>query len=87
MDGRPILTVERFHIISVKFEHPKLKFLIRQHDKLLESFVDVFELNDNQVGIIYRDNKISDILPSGSLMVTWKGAEDVRVNIVDITED
>ena len=81
------LKVEKFDITSVRFEHPKLKFLVRQYQVLFEDFVDVFELNDSEVGVIYRDQKISDILPPGNLLVTWKGAEDVRVDIVDITKN
>jgi len=81
------LTIETFDITSVLFEHPKLKFLVRQYRELLKGFIDVFELNDKQVGVIYCDLKISDVLPPGSLMVTWKGAEDVRVDVVDITQD
>ena len=80
------LTVEIFDITSVRFEHAKLKFLLRQYQALLEKVVDVFELTDNQVGVIYRDGKFSDILPPGELLVTWKGAEEVRVDIVDITK-
>jgi len=80
------LKVERFDITSVRFEHPNLKFLVRQYKALLEAFVDVFELTDSEVGIIYRDQKISDILPPGNLLVTWKGIEDVRVDIIDITK-
>lgn len=81
------LNVEKFDITSVRFEHPKLKFLVRQYRELLDGFIDVFELNDKEVGVIYRDHKISDILAPGSLMVTWKGPEDVRVDVVDITQN
>ena len=79
------LTIETFDITNVRFEHSKLKFLVRQYRALLNAFIDVFELTDNEVGVIYRDQKISDVLPPGSLLVTWKGAEDVRVDVVDIT--
>ncbi len=81
------LTVEKFDITSARFEHPKLKFLVRQYQSILESFIDVFELNDNEVGVIYRDQKISDILPPGDLLVTWKGSDEVRVDVLDITKD
>ncbi|WP_086929653.1 slipin family protein [Agarilytica rhodophyticola] len=81
------LKVEKFDITSVRFEHPKLKFLVRQYQALLADYIDVFELNDSEVGVIYRDQKISDILPPGNLLVTWKGSEVVRVDIVDITKN
>ena len=81
------LKVEKFDITSVRFEHPKLGFLVRQYRKILDDFVDIFQLKDTEVGVIYQDQKISDILAPASLMVTWKGAEDIRVDIVDITQD
>jgi len=80
------LSVEKFDITAVRFEHPKLKFLVRHYREYLDDFINVFELNDKEVGVIYRDKKISDVLAPGSLMVTWKGAEDVHVDVVDITE-
>ena len=80
------LRIETFDITSVKFEHPKLKFMLKQYPQLLEDVLDVFEPNDRQVGIIYRDGKIADILPPGNLLATWKGSEDVRVDAVDISE-
>lgn len=81
------LAIEKLDITKVFFEHTRLKFLIRQYRKLLDPFIDVFELNDMEVGVIYRDNKISDVLSPGSLLVSWKGAEDVRVDVVDITKN
>lgn len=84
--GRKI-TVEKHDITKVTFEHPKTKFLVRQYHQLLTDYVDVFELSDKEVGVIYRDGKITDVLAPGSLLVTWKGAEDVKVDIIDITQD
>lgn len=81
------LRLEKFDITSVQFEHPKLKFLVRQYRELLKRFIDVFELSDKEVGVIYRDQKLSDVLAPGSLMVTWKGAEDVKVDVIDISQD
>ena len=34
------LKVEKFDITSVRFEHPKLKFLVRQYRAFLEDYVD-----------------------------------------------
>ncbi len=81
------LTIEKYDITKVIFEHSKMKFLVRQYPELLKDYVDVFELSDKEVGIIYRDSKISDVLAPGSLLVTWKGSEDVKVDVVDITQD
>ena len=69
------------------FEHAQLKFIVRQYVELISKFVDVFELNDTEAGIVYRDGKLSDVLAPGSLLVTWKGVEEVNVSIFDIGED
>ncbi|MFT7560361.1 MAG: hypothetical protein ACI93R_002280 [Flavobacteriales bacterium] len=81
------LTVEKYDITKVFFEHPRLKFLVRQYSDLICHFVDVFELSDTEAGIIYRDGKLSDVLAPGSLLVTWKGVEDVNVSICEIGEN
>ena len=81
------LTVEKYDITKVFFEHAQLKFIVRQYVELISKFVDVFELNDTEAGIVYRDGKLSDVLAPGSLLVTWKGVEEVNVSIFDIGED
>lgn len=78
------LTVETYDITSVYFEHPKLKFLVRQYADLISRHVDVFELSDTQAGIVYRDGKLSDVLAPGSLLVAWKGVETLSVAISEI---
>lgn len=80
------LTLEKYDITKVYFEHPKLKFLLRQYTALIGPHVDVFELNDTQAGIVYRDGKLTDVLPPGSLLVAWKGIETVSVEIFEIGE-
>ena len=80
------LKLEKFDITTVRFEHPKLKFWIKHYQTQLRDYINVVELTDSEVGIIYRDRKISDILPPGNVLVTWKGAEDVQVDIIDITK-
>lgn len=81
------LTIEKYDITKVFFEHPKLKFLVRQYADVLTNYLDVFELNDVQAGVIYRDDKLSDVLAPGNILAAWKGVEDVKVTIVDIEEN
>ncbi|PCK07033.1 MAG: hypothetical protein COA42_16350 [Alteromonadaceae bacterium] len=82
-----ILRVEKFDITKVFFEHPKLKFLLKQYREIFSQYVDVFELSDKELGVIYRDNKITDVLAPGSLLVAWKGTEDVKVDVIDISDN
>lgn len=78
-------TLEKYDITKVFFDHPRLKFLIRQYEDVLKDYIDVYELGDQEVGVVYRDNKVSDILPPGNLLVAWKGSEEVCVEVTDIS--
>ncbi|TVZ40947.1 regulator of protease activity HflC (stomatin/prohibitin superfamily) [Alteromonadaceae bacterium 2753L.S.0a.02] len=80
------LRIDVYDITQVIFEHQNLKFLVRQYGELLKDYLQWVELSDTQVGLIYRDNKVSDILPPGALLANWQGIEDVRVDIVDIAK-
>lgn len=81
------LTVEKYDITTVFFEHPKLKFLVRQYRDLFADFIEVFEIKDQQVGVVYRDQRVTDILAPGSFMVAWKGVEEILIEVIDISQD
>lgn len=81
------IKIEKYDITQLKFEHPKLKFILRHYKELLTQAIDVVELKDTEVGIVYRDNKISDVLAPGSLLATWKDAEEVKVEVIDISKE
>ncbi|WP_317932236.1 slipin family protein [Halioxenophilus sp. WMMB6] len=81
------LRVEHYDITAVEFNHPRLKFLLRQYQPLFDGVVDAVQLTDREVGLVYRDGKLADILPPGGLLATWRGGEQVSVSVVDITSD
>lgn len=39
------------------------------------------------MGLVYRDNILVDVLAPASHLATWVGAEDVRVEVIDISEN
>lgn len=78
--------VETYDITEVAFEHPKLKFLVREYGQLLSHFIDTFETDNHQVGLLYRDKVLSEVIPPKSFRVTWKGSEVVDVNVIDISQ-
>lgn len=78
--------IVRFDITKNEFEHPRLEFLIQQFPDLMQKYFTWVDLNEHQVGLVYLNNKLSSILPPGKLKVFWKGASDVRIETLNISE-
>ncbi|WP_346838427.1 slipin family protein [Microbulbifer sp. SAOS-129_SWC] len=78
--------VEIHDISDVLFKRPNAKFLLNSHAEKLEPYIESHELTDTQVGLLYRDGHLADILPPGTFLPVWKSVEQVRVDIVDISE-
>lgn len=68
------------------FNHKDERFLLSQYQEQLSPYLEKFAIHDNQVGVVYRDGNIADILAPGSLLTIWKGIADIRVDVIDIDE-
>ncbi|MGL6161629.1 slipin family protein [Microbulbifer sp.] len=83
--------VETYDISDVLFERSNTqlsaKFLLNTHAEKLEPYLEAYELNDTQVGLLYRDGHLVEVLNPGTFLPVWKGVEKVRVDIIDISED
>lgn len=82
--------VERYDISNVIFERANAalsaKFLLNSQAEKLAPYIESYDLSDTEVGLLYRDGRLVDILAPGSFLPVWKGVEQVRVEIVDISE-
>lgn len=81
------IRTDTYDVSDVLFNAPKIRFLLNTYGDKLDAYLDRFETSDTQVGLFYRENHLVDILPPGTLLVAWKGVEQVRVDVVDISED
>ncbi|MBB3061090.1 hypothetical protein [Microbulbifer rhizosphaerae] len=79
--------VETHDISDVLFERANAKFLLNTHAEKLEPYLEGYELSDTQVGLLYRDGHLVNVLTPGTFLSVWKGVEKVRVDIIDISED
>ncbi|SDK76207.1 slipin family protein [Microbulbifer yueqingensis] len=80
-------TVEIHDISGVLFERPNAKFFLSTHAEKLAPYTETYELGDKQVGLLYRDGHLVDVLSPGTFLAVWKGVEKVRVDIIDISEE
>lgn len=81
------IRLERYDITNLFFEHAKAKFLLNTYSEKLSKYVEKFELADTEVGLLYRDNHLVDILAPGSFLSAWKDVEEVRVDLIDISDE
>lgn len=79
--------VELYDITEVLFTHKQAKFLLKTYAEKLAPYLERFELSDTEVGLLYRDKHLVDVLAPGSDLTVWKNVEDVRLDIIDISED
>ena len=76
--------VEVFDITDVAFKHKNAKFLMNTYAARLSDYIGSIELNDIQVGLIYSDQHLTDILAPGAFFSYWKGAEEIKVDVINI---
>ncbi len=75
---------ETYDITEVVFRHPKEKFLLSHYPEKLAMHLEQFDLKDTEVGLLYRNGHLMNVLAPGSLFTVWKGVEDIRVDVIDI---
>lgn len=81
------IRVEKYDMTRLWFEHPKAKWLMAQYAELLAPVLQRVETGDTQLGLIYVGGSLSDILTPGSAVVSWKGVDDVRIELIDVDSE
>ena len=79
--------VERFDMTRHELEHGLNKFLVSTYAKQTQSYLESYQLNDNEVGLCYHDGQLVDIVAPGSFKIYWKGPEKIELKRVDITDE
>jgi len=77
----------RYDITKAELNHYLGRFLITAYQELLGDQVVSFDIKENQVGLVYLDGKLSDLLAPNSFKMFWNLAVKVDVKIIDIGED
>lgn len=79
--------IEVFDLSVPEFNHAHLEFLLKERADLCERYLHMADLGDTEVGLVYADGKLYDVLPPGRRQAYWKGPIDIRVDVIDIAED
>ena len=70
-----------------EFEHPQLDFVLAATGTATSEHFHIVEVEDREVGLVYKNGKIAGILPPGKRQLYWRGPVDVHVVRYDISED
>jgi SPFH domain / Band 7 family len=70
-----------------EFEHPQLDFVLAATKTGTPEHFHIVELEDREVGLVYKNGKIAGILAPGKRQLYWRGPVDVHVVRYDISTD
>jgi hypothetical protein len=70
-----------------EFEHPQLDFVLATTGSAATEHFQVIELEDREVGLVYKNGKIAGVLAPGTRQLYWRGPVDVHVVRYDLSND
>ncbi len=79
--------VEVYDLTVPEFAHPRVDFLTKESRALCEQYFQVIELGEHDVGLVYKNGKLTGVLPPATRQLYWKGPIDVRVDVQNIEKD
>lgn len=80
------IEVRIYDITQESFDYPQFDVLAERHPQLVEQYFKVTELKDNEVGLVYRKDVLSDVIAPANRMVYWKGPLETRVEVINLDE-
>ena len=81
------VTVERFDITVAAFEHRLADFLMKAYAEEVKELFEVVETGANEVAVIFENRRPRDVIGPDRRAPYWKGVVDLRVQLIDISED
>jgi regulator of protease activity HflC (stomatin/prohibitin superfamily) len=81
------IELQIYDLTVPEFEHPRVDFLMKEAPATMAKYFDVVELTEREAGLVYKNGKLAGVLAPGKRQLYWKGAIDVRVVKVGLTED
>ena len=61
--------------------------LVGEARALLEPYVQIVELGDREVGLVYKNERLAGVLAPGTRQLYWRGPVKVRVEVRDIARN
>ena len=81
------LDVQVYDVSKPEIELPRADVLISEARALLEPYVQLIELSDREVGLVYKNERLTGVLAPGTRQLYWRGPVKVRVEVRDISTE
>jgi len=81
------LEVQVYDVSEAELDLPRVDVLISESRALLEPYVQIVELGDREVGLVYKNERLHGVLAPGSRVLYWRGPVKVRVDVRDISSE
>lgn len=78
------IALQTYDLAVPEFEHPRVDMLLSEAREIMEKHFQVVELGEREVGLVYKNEKLSGLLAPGKRQLYWRGATAVRVDKIDI---
>ena len=79
--------VQVYDLTVPEFEHARIDFLVKEARATIEKYFTIVELCDREVGLVFKNGKISGVLAPGKRQLYWRGPVEVRVEKQDIGKE
>ncbi len=81
------LEVVYYDVNQPEVQLPRADVLIAEARDVLEPFVQIVELGDREVGLVYKNERLAHVLVPGSRMLYWRGPVTVRVEVRNLADE
>jgi len=81
------VAVEVQDLTVAEFTYPHLDVLVNKHREMVDKYFQFVELGEYEVGLVYKNGKLSGVLAPGTRQLYWKGPVDVKVEVLNIEQD
>lgn len=87
VDFQDNIKFELFDVTQYELAHPLGKFLVGRFAEQTRDYLQSQQLSDYELGLLYIDGQLSEIVAPGSFKIYWKSTEKIELKTVDIRED
>ena len=81
------LEVKLYDVTQPELDLPRADVLLAEARSKIEPHVQIVELGDHEVGLVYKNDRLTGVLSPGMRQLYWRGPVNVRVDVRDIANE
>jgi regulator of protease activity HflC (stomatin/prohibitin superfamily) len=81
------LAVQFYDVSKPELDLPRVDVLIAQARDLLEPYLQIVELGDREVGLVYKNERLAGVLAPGARQLYWREPVKLRVEVRNLARE